>query len=119
MESSETIIRLQRSAYHLLYVSGPMTGYPAFNFPTFFAAADQLRAVGYGVVNPAELSRLDPFPSKAELLRKDLQGLLLCDGLALLPGWEESPGALLEWSIAQALAMPIKLIEEWIDDETK
>ena len=37
-----------------IYVAGPMRGYPEFNFPSFHAAAAQLRAAGHTVFNPAE-----------------------------------------------------------------
>lgn len=36
-----------------LYLSGPMTGKPALNFPAFHAEAARLLALGYEVVNPA------------------------------------------------------------------
>lgn len=38
-----------------LYIAGPMSGLPQFNFPAFYAAAEALRAQGYDVVSPAEL----------------------------------------------------------------
>lgn len=86
-----------------VYVSGPMTGLPDFNFPAFDAAALGLRAIGVGVENPAEL-KLDPqAASRHEYLRADLNALAGCDAMALLPGWERSPGSRLE--IENALAM--------------
>ena len=36
-----------------IYVAGPMSGLPAFNFPAFHEAAADLRACGFDVVNPA------------------------------------------------------------------
>jgi hypothetical protein len=38
-----------------IYLSGPMTGLPDLNFPAFHAEAARLRALGYDVINPAEL----------------------------------------------------------------
>lgn len=37
-----------------IYLCGPMTGLPEYNYPAFHAAAAELRAQGWRVVNPAE-----------------------------------------------------------------
>lgn len=37
-----------------LYLAGPMTGLPDFNYPAFHAAAAAWRAAGWTVANPAE-----------------------------------------------------------------
>lgn len=37
-----------------VYLAGPMSGIPRFNFPAFFAAAAVLRSQGFDVVSPAE-----------------------------------------------------------------
>lgn len=58
-----------------IYISGPMSGMPEHNFPAFNAEAARLRALGYDVVNPAELN---PEPEKTwhDCLRTDLMELL-------------------------------------------
>ena len=38
-----------------LYISGPMTGHKDNNYPTFNQASKELRAIGYQVINPAEI----------------------------------------------------------------
>jgi hypothetical protein len=97
-----------------LYLSGPMTGISQFNFPAFNRAAQSLRASGYEVVNPAEMDEADATPQTWEqYLRRDIRVLLDCEGIALLPGWENSRGAKLEARIALALGMrPIYLTAE-------
>ncbi|WP_319942079.1 DUF4406 domain-containing protein [Pseudomonas quasicaspiana] len=40
-----------------IYISGPMTGLPDFNFPAFAAEANRLRGLGFDVVNPAEINQ--------------------------------------------------------------
>ena len=96
-----------------LYLAGPMKGYPELNFPAFHAAAAQLRAAGYEVVNPAELN-LDPGTPWRVCMQIDIRELVLCEGIALLPAWERSKGALLEYRIATGLDMPATRVEAWL-----
>lgn len=93
-----------------LYLSGPMTGHPDFNYPAFMDAAARLRAAGFDVVNPAE----NGLPAHAEWhqhMRVDIAELMRCDGLVTLPGWEKSRGARLEHDIATRLDMPTASVE--------
>lgn len=87
-----------------VYLAGPMTGYPNLNFPLFHSEAARLRAMGYEVVNPAEINA-DPKADWAGCMREDIRELVGCDGIALLPGWSKSRGASLELYIAEALGM--------------
>lgn len=45
-------------------------------------------------------------------MRKDIESLLQCDMVAVLPGWETSKGATLEVNIAREIGLPV------IDAET-
>jgi hypothetical protein len=90
-----------------IYIAGPMTGIANHNFPAFDAAARRLEKLGWEVVNPA-----DNFGGKTNLPRKsylriDVALLLQCDALALIPGWEQSAGARLEYLLARELGLPI------------
>ena len=38
-----------------LYIAGPMTCLPEYNFPAFHSTAAHLRGMGHEVLNPAEL----------------------------------------------------------------
>ena len=96
-----------------LYLSGPMTGRPAHNFPAFNAAEKELRSAGYEVANPADKGLLDGW-EWADYLRHDIVQLLNCDGVATLPGWRSSKGALLEVHIARQLLMPVVSVERWV-----
>lgn len=99
----------------MLYVAGPMTGYPECNYPAFMDASWKLRDAGFRVWNPAD--RVDGHIARhyVDLLRDDLKGLLECDGLAVLPGWEFSTGASNEVRVAGVLRMPVKPVAEWLD----
>ena len=99
-----------------LYLAGPMTGLPEFNFPAFDRAADILAAAGYTVFNPAQMDRDVGFnPTSTEVskeflrdaLRRDLSAICECDAIAMLPGWEKSGGAMVEWTLAKHLGLKI------------
>jgi hypothetical protein len=101
-----------------LYLSGPMSGYPSYNFPAFFAAARSLTACGYTVLNPAEFHAevMEEIPWSVHM-RRDLVAMLTsAEGLALLPNHHLSKGAQLETYVAAALGMKCQLVERWIED---
>lgn len=111
------------------YVSGPMRGYPCFNFDAFDSLAAQLEADGYDVINPAQHDRevypdiekwegfatgdVDACPefNLHEALAWDLTQVAACDELVLLPGWEESSGAKHERYVAEVCNKSIWLAE--------
>lgn len=95
-----------------LYISGPMTGIPEWNFPAFNAAADRLRGLGFDVVNPADGGAEEGKAWEA-YLREDLRLLLDCDAVATLPGWRNSRGARLEVHVAESLGMDVRLVDDW------
>jgi Domain of unknown function (DUF4406) len=89
-----------------LYLSGPMTGLTDLNFPAFHAEAARLRAMGFDVVNPAELNP-DPAMGWRQCMRADIKALCDCDAIALMPGWVRSQGAALELHIAQRIGLDV------------
>jgi hypothetical protein len=96
-----------------LYIAGPMSGYPELNFPAFHAEAARLRALGFEIVNPAEINA-DPTAGWLDCMRADIKQLVDCDGIALLLGWEQSRGASLENHIARALGLRVFLARHLI-----
>jgi len=99
----------------VLYVCGPMSGLPGLNFPAFFVADEQLRNAGYTVLNPADRAGRTPDKPWAWYLRRCVKDVADSDGIALLPGWLGSRGALLEARIANDLHMPTMTVEHWLD----
>lgn len=94
----------------IVYISGPMTGYPEDNRPAFRAAAASLRGAGARPISPDELDDFDPLaeaPSWAAYLRRDLRHLSVADACLCLPGWRGSKGATLEVAVLAALSVPI------------
>lgn len=102
----------------ILYVAGPMTGIPEFNYPAFHAAASLLRVRGFGVLNPADSEDQNPTPGTPQewdwYMRHALRMVLRAEGLALLDGWEASKGATLEVTVATALQLPCRPLEGWL-----
>lgn len=109
-----------------IYVAGPMTGYPNFNFPAFFAAQKKLEGAGWKVWNPAEKdseAHLDAEAVKTgddklamangfdfrDAFGWDCDKVINSDAIFMLPGWEASPGARAEHAIA--IVMKIKYPE--------
>lgn len=87
------------------YLAGPMTGLPNYNREAFEEETSRLHNLGYDIVSPAEINLEDA--SWCECLRKDLRAMLDCQGIILMPGWQESRGASLECYVASALEMRI------------
>jgi hypothetical protein len=106
-----------------LYIAGPMTGVPEYNYPLFNQVARLLRGRGYEVVNPAELDaitqdeleELDAAPpgglgdgsALPAYLRRDFRELVWCDGIVLLPQWRSSPGANAELGVARFMGLDV------------
>ena len=98
-----------------LYLAGPVTGMPNENREAFAMAQKVLDEAGYEVVNPHEL-RLDPGLTWAQCMKPCLLAMLNCDALAMLEGWERSPGARLEQRVARELSMPVFKVGAWLGE---
>lgn len=95
-----------------IYIAGPMTGMPKFNYPAFFEAERLLKGLNYDVLNPASLPKCDDDSIKGDerwrwYMRRALPMVAQADEMALLPGWDKSKGALLEVNIGSILLMPM------------
>lgn len=102
-----------------IYVAGPMSGIPEFNFPAFFAAEEKLRTLGWTVYNPAKKEHEGPliasgsfatgdtdladnstgFDFKATYLW-DMEHVIYSDAIYMLKGWEKGAGARGEHAVA-------------------
>jgi hypothetical protein len=98
-----------------IYISGPMTGYPEFNYPAFHNAEQHLREIGYTVISPHEL---EPAEKTWEaFMRVDIKALMDCHKVVTLPGWENSRGARIEVNLAKELGMKVVEFESLITKE--
>lgn len=107
-----------------LYVAGPMSNIELYNYPAFEAAAGKLRAAGFEVLSPHEMT----FPcgcgggvhscgvdhSWSDYMREALGLLLRAHGVAALEDWDRSRGARLEVMVARRLGMHVDLVDYWL-----
>lgn len=96
-----------------IYLSGPMTGIPEYNFPAFHAEAARLRKIGHEVVSPAEVNP-DTSMTWEQCLRADIKALCDCEAIALMPGWEGSKGAHIELHIAHRIGLSVHIARELV-----
>lgn len=106
-----------------IYVSGPMTGHPEYNYPAFHAASRKLRAAGFEVSSPAEVGLPcgcppgKPEHGWTDYLRADLVAMLRsADAIATLPGFELSRGAALEIHVGRALGWTVQPVGFWLGE---
>lgn len=99
-----------------IYVAGPMSGLKEHNLPAFAHAAGDLDAAGYVAVNPGERGVIDGY-SWRDYMVDAIRLLITCDGVALLPGWENSKGARLEFTIAHDLSMRTEPVDWWVREK--
>ena len=104
-----------------IYIAGPMTGKPEFNFPAFFRAEERLKQSGWNVFNPARNDQNmgidvagttgDPAEIPNFCLRKalswDMQRICESEAIYMLKGWEHSSGARAEHTLANALKLQV------------
>jgi hypothetical protein len=123
-----------------IYLAGPMSGIPQFNFPAFYAAAAVLRNLEFDVVSPAEMDDAEDAGAAmksvdgsmhshhktwGDFLARDVK--MLADtgieGIIFLPGWERSRGAKLEATVGLLCGFvfwqydngyPIPRSREWV-----
>jgi hypothetical protein len=90
-----------------VYVAGPMTGIPEFNYPMFNMVAAELRRRFQTVCNPAENDGGSSDKPWDFYMRLAIKQLIECDEVCLLPGWQNSRGACIEEQLARDLGMKI------------
>ena len=90
-----------------IFISGPMTGYPDYNFPAFDKVEQLLNSKGIKTVSPVticqEYSQEAVIKDKtlfAKMVEKQQDAEKTCTAILLLKGWEASNGARLELNTA-------------------
>lgn len=109
-----------------LYIIGPVTGRP-HNIHAFLDAHDRLESALYWAEIPHEFvpsaaSWADAMTISINAMTRyagTVEGEVVgrrYDGVAMLPGWEDSKGACLEKQVAEACGIPCKTVDEWIKE---
>ncbi len=105
----------------IVYLAGPMTGYPEFNRAGFAEGEGYALDRGWKVVSPQNTnpSHQGPCPTGERQttaagshpygcwVKASLRMLLDCDAVLMLPGWQASTGASLEHRVAHTSGMPV------------
>lgn len=87
------------------YLSGAISSDEHYR-EKFTNAEHVLRSLGFAVCNPVD-TKAKGDKDWAYYMKKDIQKLLKCDGIMLLPDWLESRGAKLEYVIAEELGLMV------------
>ena len=102
-----------------VFLSGPMTGHPGYNFQRFNLAEKQLADAGIECVNPVHICKKykeeHVLADKAvfdKMIAEEQEAERECDAILLLDGWQMSKGVRLELKIALEMDMQIFLEED-------
>lgn len=104
-----------------LYIAGPMSGWPNYNFESFDMARDSLCEAGHEVISPADMDReigfdgtsLIPEDEHDDFVRdavmRNVMALAKCgvEGIFLLPYAHDSKGTRVELAIAELLDLHV------------
>ena len=102
-----------------VYISGRITGEDLFCVVTKFDTAETLlRDQGFFPVNPLK-NGLSNIATWNQHMVRDIELLLTCDAICLLPDWQQSPGARIEAFIANEKEMPKVYLPDNINKQPK
>lgn len=86
-----------------VYISGKISGDKKYR-AKFWAAERKLRALGYEVLNPARMIKVEQWKNYRDYLQEALLLMFQADFCYMLPDWTESDGAKAEFMFATACA---------------
>ena len=96
-----------------IYIAGPMTGYPQYNFPAFLEAEKEISGKGWKALSPARMDierGFNPIKDPTAVFTDDMlqdaiirniAAILESDAIAMLDNWSESKGAKAEYYVAR------------------
>ena len=94
-----------------IYISGPMTGIPEFNYPAFEAAETLLREMGHEPMSPHRIKEIDPNWNDEwtwdDYMVAAIAMMVDCEAICMLKGWSGSQGARIELKGARNLKLKL------------
>lgn len=113
LEQAVALVALGFDLDKWYYISGPMTGYPNYNYERFKEVATWFREMGLKVHSPHE----NPWPDGhenmtesrlwGEMMKKCAIQMKKCSGIVMLQGWPQSRGAKSELKDAMNVNWPV------------
>ncbi len=99
-----------------VYLSGKMTGLSEKEYKLTFKKAEEFyKGCGYNVINPCDLTEVvldrNPNATYEDFMAEDLKAISKCTHIAMLEGWETSPGAKREKAEAERLGKEIMFLK--------
>jgi len=94
-----------------IYIAGPMSGLPEYNYPAFHAADAELKALGHETLNPATNPECDSWEG---YMRAAIAQVIQADAIAYLPRSHYSRGARLELVIGKSLGLDVRPLAGWL-----
>ena len=102
-----------------LYISGPVSGTEDYE-KRFEAAEKRIEKAGYEALNPINVTGFLPSGTRREsYMEACIAMLCMCDGIYMLKGWEDSPGANREYGFALGRDMPAFFAGKALPDPPK
>ena len=98
-----------------IYIAGPITGKPNFNWDAFYNAESELQDDNWLTVNPCTSALSRKLQQQETISKSDIKDVMLldisllanCDAVYMLNGWKESKGACAEYTFAKAIGLQI------------
>lgn len=95
-----------------IYLSGPITDNPNYR-EQFGKVAAELRKSGHEVFDPTEIA-IEPSSTRADWMRRNIRAVLDSEMVVMLPEWQRSKGASLEYDVAKECGIRV---QSWVNTE--